>query len=69
MSAEGYMTETANITFRMDKSLLRYFRVRAAHNDRSINKEVVSILRDIAETEKEKAPGSRQANPDASHAE
>lgn len=62
------MAETASITFRMDRSLLRYLRVRAAHNDRSINKEFVSILRNIAETEK--ASGSGLAtSPDASHAE
>ncbi|MCE2579598.1 hypothetical protein LDL36_14065 [Komagataeibacter sp. FNDCR1] len=58
------MTEIASITFRIDRSLLHYLRVRAAHNDRSINKEFVSILRNIAETEK--ASGQPGSNPDAS---
>lgn len=56
---EGEMKETVSITFRMERSLLRYLRVRAAHNDRSINKEFVSILRNVAETEKASdQPGS-----------
>ncbi len=61
------MTETVSITFRMDRSLLRYLRVRAAKNDRSINKEFLSIVRNLAEMEKASdQPGS---NSDASHAE
>ena len=61
------MTETVSITFRMERSLLRYLRVRAAHNDRSVNKEFINILRNIAETEK--APDQPASISDASHAE
>ncbi|MBE7729424.1 Arc family DNA-binding protein [Komagataeibacter sp. FXV3] len=49
---EGEMTETVSITFRMERSLLHYLRARAAKNDRSINKEFLSIVRNLAETEK-----------------
>ncbi|MCE2564170.1 Arc family DNA-binding protein [Komagataeibacter sp. FNDCF1] len=53
------MTETASITFRMERTLLHYLRGRAAKNDRSINKEFLSIVRTLAETEKASdQPGS-----------
>lgn len=61
------MKKTATITLRLDQDLLRSLKIRAIMNDRSANGEISAILKNVLE--KEKAPGSRQANPDASDSE
>ncbi|WP_408734839.1 MULTISPECIES: FitA-like ribbon-helix-helix domain-containing protein [Asaia] len=59
------MADTASLTIRVDRALLRALKVRAAQNDRSANGELTSILRNILQTEKASdQPGS---NSDASH--
>lgn len=58
------MNNIASVSIRMDRELLRALKVRAAMNDRSANGEFIAILREALKTEK--APGSRQASPDAS---
>ncbi|MFC0500052.1 FitA-like ribbon-helix-helix domain-containing protein [Asaia krungthepensis] len=58
------MADTASLTIRVDRALLRALKVRAAQNDRSANGELTSILRNILQTEKASdQPGS---NSDAS---
>jgi len=58
------MADTASLTIRVDRALLRALKVRAAKNDRSANGELTSILRNILQTEKASdQPGS---NSDAS---
>lgn len=46
------MTDTASLTIRVDRALLRALKVRAVMNDRSSNKEITAILRDVLKTEK-----------------
>lgn len=54
--------ETQNITFRIERPLVEFLRRRAEMNDRTLNGEIRSILRNL-ETEKASVPAS---NPDAS---
>lgn len=56
---------TQNITFRIEKPLVEFLRRRAEMNDRTLNGEIRSILRNL-ETEKASVPAS---NPDASDSE
>ncbi|GAN72095.1 hypothetical protein ASY01nite_13810 [Acetobacter syzygii] len=59
--------QTQNITFRIEKPLVDFLRRRAEANDRTLNGEIRSILRNL---EKEKAPEHGLENrSDASHAE
>ncbi|WP_415483605.1 Arc family DNA-binding protein [Acetobacter papayae] len=52
---------------RLPPDLHAYMKRRAWRERRSMNSEIILLI--LREMEKEKAPGSRQANPDASHAE
>ncbi|WP_438381466.1 FitA-like ribbon-helix-helix domain-containing protein [Asaia sp. BMEF1] len=58
------MTDTASLTIRVDRALLRALKVRAVMNDRSSNKEITAILRDVLKTKKteEAQPGSKPSS-------
>ena len=49
---EEAMRETATLTIRVDRDLLRALKVRAIMNDRSANGELSAILKEVLKTEK-----------------
>lgn len=49
---EGNMKDTTSITLRADRSLIHALQQRAAMNDRSANRELSAILREVLKTEK-----------------
>ncbi|MBF0858153.1 Arc family DNA-binding protein [Gluconobacter sp. LMG 31484] len=59
------MKRTSSLTLRLDSDLLRALKIRAIMNDRSANKELSAILKEVLKTEK--ASGASLATtPDAS---
>ncbi|MXV58354.1 MULTISPECIES: Arc family DNA-binding protein [unclassified Saccharibacter] len=49
------MNDTVAMSFRMPREVLRYLKVRAAKNDRSANKELTALLRNLQKKEAEES--------------
>lgn len=59
------MTDTASITFRLERATIRALKIRAVMNDRSANGELSAILKEVLKTEKAPDP-ALESKSDAS---
>lgn len=62
---DGMMKDTASLTIRVDRDLLRALKVRAIMNDRSANGELSAILKEVLNTKKAPDP-ALESKSDAS---
>jgi len=58
------MKDTASITFRLERSMIRALKIRGVMHDRSANGELSAILRDVLKMKE--ASGALGSQPDAS---